>query len=138
PSLSLPAAIDGSGLQSVRSINHQLTRAERGYPTISQYESVRLFIERAQAALPAFAVTEQNAPAIAQICHRLDGIPLAVELAAARVGVMPVEQIMARLDDRFLLLTGGSRTALPRYRTLRAAVDWSYELLTENERALLR
>src|SRR5206468_8523195 len=88
--------------------------------------------------LPSFAVTSGNAPAVAQICHRLDGIPLALELAAARVRVLPVERIAARLDDRFRLLTGGSRTALPRQQTLRALIDWSYDLLTEDERALLR
>ena len=75
---------------------------------------------------------------MAQVCRRLDGIPLAIELAAARVKVLSVEQIAARLDDRFRLLTGGSRTALPRQQTLRALIDWSYELLTEAERALLR
>jgi non-specific serine/threonine protein kinase len=105
---------------------------------LSQYEAVRLFIERAIFSQPTFAVTNQNAPAVAQICHKLDGIPLAIELAAARVKVLPVEQIAKRLDDSFRLLTGGSRTALPRQQTLRAAIDWSYNLLSEAERALLR
>jgi non-specific serine/threonine protein kinase len=82
-------------------------------------------------------VNKDNAPHIAQICHRLDGIPLAIELAAARVKVLSVEQISKRLDDRFRLLTGGARTALPRQQTLRALIDWSYDLLTENERLLL-
>ena len=106
--------------------------------SLTQYEAVRLFIERALAAQPTFAVTNQNAPAVAQLCHRLDGIPLAIELAAARVKALTVEQIAARLDDRFRLLTGGSRTALPRQQTLRAAIDWSYALLSEPERVLLR
>src|SRR5207244_1986648 len=97
----------------------------------------RLLIERASAALPSFAVTGANAPALASICHRLDGIPLAIELAAARVRALPVEQIASRLDDRFRLLTGGSRTALPRQQTLRALIDWSYDLLSEVEQALL-
>jgi len=79
-------------------------------------------VDRAQAVLPDFQITRHNAPAVAQICHRLDGIPLAIELAAARVKVLPVEQIAARLDDRFRLLTGGSRTALPRQQTLRATL----------------
>jgi non-specific serine/threonine protein kinase len=105
---------------------------------LTQYEAMRLFIDRAAAALPAFRVTNQNAPTVAQVCHRLDGIPLAIELAAARVKVLPVEQILARLDDRFRLLTGGSRTALPRQQTLRAMVDWSYDLLRAPERLLLR
>src|SRR6185503_9414149 len=86
--------------------------------------------------LPTFAVTNQNAPAVAQICHRLDGIPLALELAAARVRALSVEQIAKRLDDRFRLLTGGSRTALERHQTLRAAIDWSYNLLPVDEQML--
>jgi non-specific serine/threonine protein kinase len=102
-----------------------------------EYEAVRLFIDRA-AATAQFAVTNSNAAAVAQVCHRLDGIPLAIELAAARVKVLAVEQIATRLDDRFGLLTGGSRTALPRQQTLRAAMDWSYNLLSESERILLR
>src|SRR5262249_45258899 len=105
---------------------------------VSQYEAVRLFIDRALAVHPGFRVTNQNAPAVAQICHRLDGIPLALELAAARVKVLSAEQIANRLDDRFRLLTGGSRTALPRQQTLRALIDWSYDLLAEPERTLLR
>ena len=104
----------------------------------TEYEAVRLFIDRAAAIEPQFALTNSNAHAVAQVCHRLDGIPLALELAAARVKVLAVEQIAARLDDRFRLLTGGSRTALPRQQTLRAAMDWSYELLSEEERAVLR
>lgn len=106
--------------------------------SLSQYEAVRLFIERAQAALASFTVTSANAPAVAQLCYRLDGIPLALELAAARVRALSVEQIAARLDDRFRLLTGGSRTLLPRHQTLRAAMDWSYDLLTPEEQTLLR
>ena len=105
---------------------------------LSQYEAVRLFIDRALLSQPAFSVTNQNAPAVAQICHRLDGIPLAIELAAGRVKVLSVEEIAARLDDRFRLLTGGSRTVMPRHQTLRAAIDWSYDLLLQVERALLR
>ncbi len=105
---------------------------------LSQYEAVRLFIDRAVLAQPHFAVTNENAPAVAQICSRLDGIPLAIELAAARVKVLKAEQIAERLNDRFRLLTGGSRTALPRQQTLRALIDWSYDLLSENEKLLLR
>lgn len=102
------------------------------------YESVRLFVERAVSVKPDFAVTQQNAPWVAKICARLDGIPLAIELAAARVRVLSVEEIAARLDDRFRLLVGGSRTALPRQQTLRALINWSYELLSEAERIILR
>jgi predicted ATPase/class 3 adenylate cyclase len=105
---------------------------------LSQYEAVRLFIDRASLVSPHFDVDRNNAPFIAQICYRLDGIALAIELAAARVKMLSVEQISKRLDDRFHLLTGGARTALPRQQTLRALIDWSYDLLSENERLLLR
>jgi non-specific serine/threonine protein kinase len=105
---------------------------------LARCEAARLFVERAHAAQPRFALTDSNAPAVAALCRRLDGIPLALELAAARVRVLPVEQILARLDDRFRLLVGGSRTALPRQQTLRALIDWSYDLLPEDERRLLR
>ncbi len=106
--------------------------------TLAQYESIRLFVERARAARSDFQLIDANAPAVAQICHRLDGIPLAIELAAARVKALKAEEIAARLDDRFRLLRGGSRTALPRQQTLRATIDWSYDLLSEPERGLLR
>ncbi len=106
--------------------------------SLIQYDAVRLFVERATQALATFRMTKDNAPAIAQICFRLDGIPLAIELAAARVKVLAVDKITERLDDRFRLLTGGSRTALPRQQTLRALIDWSYDLLAEPERVLLR
>jgi len=110
-------------------------------PTIeqlSQYESVRLFIDRTLLVAPHFVVDKDNAPFIAQICYRLDGIPLAIELAASRVKLLSVEQIASRLDDAFRLLTGGSRTALPRQQTLRALIDWSYNLLSEHEKILFR
>jgi predicted ATPase/class 3 adenylate cyclase len=105
---------------------------------LAEIESVSLFVDRAQAVQPAFALTAGNAPAVAAICRRLDGIPLALELAAARVRIMPVEGIAKRLDDRFRLLTGGSRTAMPRQQTLRALIDWSYDLLPPAERTTLR
>ena len=104
--------------------------------SLSQYEAVRLFIDRATAAVPTFTVTNHNAPSLAQVCHRLDGIPLAIELAAAKIRVLSIEQIATRLDDRFKLLTGGSRTALERHQTLRAAIDWSYNLLSPAEQGL--
>jgi non-specific serine/threonine protein kinase len=113
----------------------------RRFPTpedLVLYEAVRLFVDRATATAPEFGVTSENAPAVAQVCQRLDGIPLAIELAAARIKVLAVEQIAARLDDRFRLLTGGSRMVLPRQQTLRAAIDWSYNLLSETERMLFR
>lgn len=105
---------------------------------LARFESVRLFAERATLAKPRFQLTDDNASFVAQICSRLDGIPLAIELAAARVRALSVEQIAARLDDRFHLLTGGSRTALPRQQTLRAMIDWSFNLLSEEEQRLLR
>lgn len=121
PSLSLPAA----GAQP-----------EPG--ALMGYEAVRLFVERAAAVRPEFALNESNAAAVAHICRQLDGVPLAIELAAARVRSLTPDQIGARLDDRFRLLTGGSRTALPRQQTLRALIDWSWDLLSEPERILLR
>ncbi|MFD7596126.1 ATP-binding protein [Kitasatospora sp. NPDC059812] len=99
-------------------------------------DAVRLFAERARAVLPSFALTEANAEAVSLLCRRLDGLPLAVELAAGRLRALSVEQITARLDDRFRLLTGGSRTALPRHRALRTTIGWSHELCTVQERLL--
>lgn len=121
PSLSLPEA-----------------REEVFPEQLMRHEAVRLFVERAEAVAPGFTLTEENAPAMARICERLDGIPLAVELAAARCGVLTPAQLSSRLDDCFLLLTGGSRVALPRQRTLRATMDWGHELLSEKERMLFR
>src|SRR5205823_1167074 len=94
-------------------------------PNLPEFEAVRLFRDRVRLGQPAFDIQEQNRAAVAEVCHRLDGIPLAIELAAARVRHVPVEQIALRLDRRFRLLTGGSRTALPRHQTLRASIDWS-------------
>lgn len=106
--------------------------------TLMDSDAVRLFVERAATTLPTFSLTEENAPAVEQVYRRLDGIPLAIELAAARVKLLRVEEIAARLDDRFRLLAGGSRTALPRHQTLAALVDWSYGLLAPAEQRLLR
>jgi predicted ATPase/class 3 adenylate cyclase/DNA-binding CsgD family transcriptional regulator len=121
PSLSLPAARTSEALQS-----------------LAQSDAVRLFIERAIKVRPNFTVTNDTAPHVAQICQNLDGIPLAIELAAARVRVLSVERIAAGLADRFHLLTGGARGAVPRLQTLRASVDWSHDLLDDDERTLLR
>ena len=107
-------------------------------PTLSQYDAVVLFVERARRARPSFAVTDANAPAVAQICHRLDGIPLAIELAAARCRQMSAERIASELDDRFRLLTGGARTVMARQQTLTASVDWSHERLDDTERITFR
>jgi predicted ATPase/class 3 adenylate cyclase len=120
PSLELPASDQPTAALALRSA------------------AVRLFLDRATAAQPSFALTDQNAAAVVQLCRRLDGMPLALELAAARVRALPVEQIAARLDDRFRLLTGGSRMAVTRHQTLRATMDWSHDLLAEDERAVFR
>jgi non-specific serine/threonine protein kinase len=123
PSLSMPDPVRMSPISA-------------GTSDLTQYEAVRLFIDRAAAA--GFKATKGNAPTIALICHRLDGIPLAIELAAARAKALSVEQIADHLDDRFRLLTGGGRTAPPRQKTLLATMDWSYGLLSEAERVLFR
>jgi predicted ATPase/transcriptional regulator with XRE-family HTH domain len=132
-------ALGVAGEAAVRIPSLSLPEAQPTQPeVVLQSEAGRLFVERAQTAWPDFAATDDNAPVIARVCRSLDGIPLAIELAAVWVKTLQVEQIAARLDDRFHLLTGGSRTALPRQQTLRALIDWSYNLLTEPERALLR
>jgi predicted ATPase/DNA-binding CsgD family transcriptional regulator len=122
PPLELPAAAAGD-----------LSAAE-----LTKHEAVRLFTDRAAAVRPGFALDADNSGAVVRLCRTLDGMPLAIELAAARVGALSVEQIAARLGDRFQLLASGDRTAPVRQQTLRAAVDWSYELLTEPEQLLLR
>jgi predicted ATPase len=100
--------------------------------------AVGLFVERARAVNPLFELTPQNVPIVEQICARLDGLPLAIELAAARVRVIAVDELSRRLSERFRLLTGGSRSALPHQQTMRALIDWSYDTLSDEERALLR
>ena len=105
---------------------------------LQEFASIALFNERSRSAKSGFVLDDGNAASVAQICRRLDGIPLAIELAAARIKLLSVDEIAARLDDRFSLLTSGSRTAIPRHQTLRATIDWSYDLLTEPERVLLR
>jgi tetratricopeptide (TPR) repeat protein len=105
---------------------------------LAQSEAVGLFVDRAAATLPSFHLTEQNAQAVLQICRRVDGIPLAIELAAARVRALSVEQIASRLDDQVRLLSDGRRTGLPRHQTLRATMDWSHDLLAGAEKVLFR
>ena len=107
-----------------------------GAAGIVRSEAVRLFVERARLQRPDFALTDRQAPAVTRICTRLDGIPLALELAAARIGTLPVGKIAERLDDRFRLLSGGSITVMPRQQTLRAMVDWSFDLISDEEKAL--
>lgn len=119
PGLSLPAA------------------EARSVTAIEAADAVRLFVERAQSAVATFRLTNENAPAIARICRRLDGLPLAIELAAARIRSLPPEQLAARLDTSIGVLAGGPRTAVPRHRTLREAIQWSYDLLDAHERNVL-
>jgi predicted ATPase len=141
PSLQIIASsreslgIEGENAFRVPSLS--LADPTSGLQTIEQSEAVKLFVERASTILPGFALTKVNAPIIAQICRRLDGIALAIELAASRVKLLQVEQIASRLDDTFHLLTGGSRTALPRQQTLRSTIDWSYNLLSSEEQLML-
>ncbi|TDC01294.1 LuxR family transcriptional regulator [Nonomuraea longispora] len=104
--------------------------------SLRQSDAVRLFVDRAHAVLPGFELTKDNGESVARICRRLDGIPLAIELAAVSLRAISVDQLLARLDDRFRLLTKGARTAMPRQRTLRALIDWSYGLCTEQEQLL--
>ncbi|MDM0076531.1 winged helix-turn-helix domain-containing protein [Variovorax sp. J2P1-59] len=111
---------------------HPTAAAALGYP------AVQLFVERAVATLDSFELTDADAPLAGELCRRLDGLPLAIELAAARVGFFGIRELVARLDDRFRLLTSGRRTVLARHQTLRALLDWSYELLSDSERVTLR
>lgn len=132
-----PLGLSGEAILRVPPLSLPETTPQVSPEELQRYESVQLFTERAAAVLPGFSLTQVNAAAVAQICRRLDGIPLALELAAARIQVLSPQEIASRLDNRFRLLTGGSRTALPRQQTLQALIDWSYELLTQPEKALL-
>ena len=129
--------VPGEAIYRVYPLSVPDRQSELTAERLFRYESVQLFRERAQLLVPNFVITEHNAPAVAAICQRLEGIPLAIELAAARVRSMSAEEVNRRLDQRFRLLTGGSRTAPRRQRTLRAAIDWSYDLLSDTEKRLL-
>jgi predicted ATPase/DNA-binding SARP family transcriptional activator/DNA-binding CsgD family transcriptional regulator len=133
-----PLGVPGESVWPVPSLS--LPDAEGAFTTESlmSCEAVRLFMDRARSRLPDFELTAENAGAVVRVCRKLDGIPLAIELASARVGALAVEQVAERLEDSLKLLTGGSRTAEPRQQTLRAALDWSYDLLDEAERMLFR
>ena len=130
--------ISGEQIYRVPSLALPDPAQSRTPEAVAQCEAVQLFIDRAVLARADFRITPGNASALASICHRLDGIPLALELAAARVSSLSVEEINSKLDQRFRLLTGGSRTALPRQQTLRSLIDWSYDVLRPTEQALLR
>lgn len=129
-----PLGIAGEATWPVPALAVPEERAHHRIPTLTTYEAVQLFIDRAKKARPNFTVTDRNAAAVAQICQRLDGIPLAIELAAARTRVLTPGQILAGLEDRFRLLAGGARVLAARQQTLAASVDWSYDLLDEAER----
>jgi len=133
-----PLRVRGETVWRVPPLELPVSAGELGVAELAQHEAIRLFADRAAAARPGFVLDSANAAAVLRLCRTLDGVPLAIELAAARVGALSVEQIAARVADRFGLLASGDRTAPPRQQTLRAAVDWSYELLTEPEQVLLR
>jgi predicted ATPase/class 3 adenylate cyclase len=131
-----PIGVTGETIRRVPSLQLPNTQIPTDLDELIDNPCVRLFLERARAVHPRVALTRHNAAAVVQICRRLDGIPLALELAAARIDALTPEQLAARLDQRFRLLTGGARTALPRQQTLAATLDWSYSLLSKAERRL--
>jgi predicted ATPase/DNA-binding CsgD family transcriptional regulator len=133
-----PLSVPGEHVLPVPPLELPARNAAEPLSRLRQNEAVMLFVERAAAASGSFELTEANRGAVADLCRHLDGLPLAIELAAVRTRVLSVEQILARLADRFDLLTGGSRSALPRHQTLETAIDWSFNLLTPSEQRLLR
>jgi non-specific serine/threonine protein kinase len=130
--------IDGERLFPLKSLSTPAPSSSQDAEVVRDYESVKLFVDRARRVVRDFDVTPANAGGVAEICRRLDGIPLAIELAAARVKVLSIAQIRDRLDDRFRLLTGGSRTAMARHQTLQATIEWSHDQLTPGEQRLFR
>jgi predicted ATPase/DNA-binding CsgD family transcriptional regulator len=132
-----PLRLAGEAVFVVPSLPFPVTTSTPDAGSLAGYASVSLFVDRARLVLPEYDVTPTNAAAVARVCQRLDGIPLAIEMAAAWVSLLTGEQLADRLDDDFRVLVGGSRTALPRHKTLRATIDWSYALLTDTERLLL-
>ncbi|HKR52640.1 MAG TPA: LuxR C-terminal-related transcriptional regulator [Pseudonocardiaceae bacterium] len=133
-----PLGVPGEIIWRVPSMSLPIELHREPIEVLRQSDAVALFIDRAMQVRPNFAITAGNAPVVAQICHDLDGIPLAIELAAARVRMLAPEQIARGLSDRFRLLTGGARTVLPRHQTLQASIDWSHGLLSDGERVVLR
>jgi predicted ATPase/DNA-binding CsgD family transcriptional regulator len=133
-----PLSVSGEHVVPVPPLELPSAQAAEPLNQLRQNEAVRLFVERAEAASGAFELTAENQAAVAGLCRRLDGLPLAIELAAVRTRVLTAEQILGRLSDRFSLLTGGGRAALPRHQTLQTAIDWSHDLLIPAERSLLR
>lgn len=133
-----PFNIQGETIYRIPPLSMPAKIKNETFESLSGYESVRLFLERANSINSNFKLTEENIYIVAELCKKLDGIPLAIELASKRVNVLPVEEIFKRLDDRFKLLTGGNSTALPRQKTLKALIDWSYDMLSPNEQILLQ
>jgi predicted ATPase/DNA-binding CsgD family transcriptional regulator len=133
-----PLSVPGEHVLPIPPLELPRAQADESLDQLRQNESVELFTERASAASGSFELTASNRAAVVDLCRRLDGLPLAIELAAVRTRVLSVEQILDRLSDRFGLLTGGSRAALPRHQTLRTTIEWSHDLLTSGERTLLR
>jgi predicted ATPase len=130
--------VSGESAWHVPSLERPDLEQQAPIEELTRYEAIRLFVERAKAVASTFELTEQNAHAVTRLCQRLDGMPLAIELAAARMRVLSVERIASRLDESFGLLRSGSRIALPRQRTLRATIDWSHDLLGQKEQILFR
>lgn len=133
-----PLSVPGEHVLPIPPLELPRAQADESLDQLRQNESVELFVERAAAASGSFELTASNQAAVVDLCRRLDGLPLAIELAAVRTRVLSVEQILDRLTDRFGLLTGGSRAALPRHQTLRTTIEWSHDLLGSDERTLLR
>jgi predicted ATPase/DNA-binding CsgD family transcriptional regulator len=133
-----PLGVQGESVVPVPPLDLPSARPDQPLHQLGQNEAVMLFVERADAASGRFELTAANRHAVVETCRQLDGLPLAIELAAVRTRVLTAEQILDRLNDRFGLLTGGGRAALPRHQTLRTTIDWSYDLLTPEERRLLR
>lgn len=133
-----PFGLAGEKIWQVPPLSLPADNGRTDLAELLEKDAVQLFLDRAREANPAFKLTENNAAAVAAICRRLDGLPLALELAAARTRVLSAEQIAERLDDSFRLLTTGGRTSLPRQKTLRGVFDWSHDLLTDEQRVLLR
>lgn len=131
-----PIGVPGEVAYQVRPLQVPSPRVAAGADSVATYDAVRLFVDRAATASPGFALSDATAPAVAALCRRLDGLPLAIELAASRLRTFGPVELVEHLDQRFELLSAGARTAPPRQRTLRGAIDWSYTLLDEDERAL--
>ena len=130
--------VDGERNWPVPPLSLPDTADQPSAAALSEYDAVKLFEQRAQLIRPSFALSDENATAVLQVCRRLDGLPLAIELAAARMRMLSVSQLASRLDDIFSVLVGGTRSAPPRHQALRATLDWSYDLLEEDERAVFR